>query len=190
MTNRRGICTAGRMKLLIGSVSVAVWLPAPLQAQESTARAVPCRDLPCAVQVDWTRAGGIGSQVPDRRYGNPTLLEERVRARLSERGFARHGGTGEQGLRFLLVPAMGSAMCDEVAGTATDRSCRAILEVEARADGPDELRRGVDIPSRIRNVCSSDRRMPVDRLGDFLGDWIIYALEGKSKGERRPVARC
>jgi hypothetical protein len=32
--------------------------------------------------------------------------------------------------------------------------------------------------------------MPVDRLGDFVADWIIFALEGRAKGERRPIARC
>jgi hypothetical protein len=32
--------------------------------------------------------------------------------------------------------------------------------------------------------------MPVERFGAFIADWIVYALEGRSKGERRPVARC
>jgi hypothetical protein len=32
--------------------------------------------------------------------------------------------------------------------------------------------------------------MPVDRLGVFVADMIVYALEGRAKGERRPVARC
>jgi hypothetical protein len=111
-------------------------------------------------------------------------------ARLTDRGFRNSGSTSAVDLSILLVPDVGIAMCDELAGTATDRSCRAILQIETRVEGPDELRRDVDLPSRIRNQCSSDRVMPVDRLGDFVADWIIFALEGRAKGERRPIARC
>ncbi len=160
----------------------------PAEAQDPAP--VPCRELPCNVMVEWTRAGGVAAQVPDRRYGNPTHLEQSVKGRLTERGFVSHKSTDGQNLRFLLIPSVGRAMCDEVAGTATDMSCRAILEVEARVDGPDELRRDVDLPSRIRNRCPSEKVMGVDRLGIFIGDWIIYALEGRANGERRPVARC
>jgi hypothetical protein len=176
---------------IIGSCLIAgAWLCAPVAAQDAAQKHVSCRDSPCTVLVDWSRAGGIGSQVPDRRYGNPTLLEKVVKARLAEHGFARTESPDEEGLRIVLVPVMGNAMCDEMAGTSTDRSCRAITEIEARVTGPDELRHNVDLPSRIRNRCSADKAMPIDKLGDFVGDWIVYAIEGKAKGDRRPVARC
>jgi hypothetical protein len=179
-----------RTLVVISCLLPSVWLRGRAAAQESEQRPVSCRDRPCSILIDWTRAGGIGAQSPDRRYGNPTLLEKLVKARLAERDFPRIESGAEQDLRVVLVPVLGNAMCDEVAGTSTDRSCRAIVDVEARVDGPDEVRRDVDLPSRIRNRCSSDKVMPIDRLGAFVGDWIVYALEGKAKGDRRPVARC
>lgn len=158
-------------------------------AQEAT-RAAACRDIACAVDVDWTREGGIGGLLPDRRYGNPVAFEESVKASLAARGFTRYNGGGDDDLRITLLPRIGRAMCDEIAGTSTDMSCRAITEVEARLAGREAVRRNVDLPSRIRNRCSSDRAMPVDKFSVFVADWIIYALEGKATGERRPVARC
>lgn len=175
--------------LVIGFLSVA-WARVPLEAQAAEQADVPCRDVPCVVTVDWTREGGPANQVPDRRYGNAAQLEGAIKASLAQRGFANHSGTGSQDLKILLIPDVGNAMCDEMAGTSTDRSCRAVLQIQARLEGPDELRDRVDLPSRIRNQCSSDKVMPVDRLGVFVADWIIYAVEGRAKGERRPVARC
>jgi hypothetical protein len=176
--------------VLITSLLACGMTGVPAAAQNPEQAAVPCRERPCALTIDWTREGGVGNQVPDRRYGNAAQLEARVKARLTERGFRNYGSTSADDLSILLVPDVGNAMCDELAGTATDRSCRAILQIETRVEGPDELRRDVDLPSRIRNQCSSDRVMPVDRLGDFVADWIIFALEGRAKGERRPIARC
>jgi hypothetical protein len=181
------ICTG---LLFASCVAAGATFYEPAVAQEPAQSAVPCRDSPCAVTVDWTREGGLASQVPDRRYGNPTQLEAHVKARLTELGFANHQSANGGALRILVVPGIRNAMCDELAGTTTDMSCRAIVEIEARLEGPDALRRDVDLPSRIRNRCSSDRVMPVDRFGAFIADWIVYALEGRSKGERRPVARC
>jgi hypothetical protein len=146
--------------------------------------------VPCIVTVDWTREGGVSNQVPDRRYGNAAQLEAQVKARLAELGFPDNGSSSPQVLQILLVPSVGRAMCDELAGTSTDMSCRAITDVQARLEGPEQLREDIDLPSRIRNRCSSDRVMPVDRLGVFVADMIVYALEGRAKGERRPVARC
>ena len=151
---------------------------------------VPCRDRGCAVIVDWTRAGGVAAQTPDRRYGNPAQLEQLIKARLSERGYTVHGSNADGDPRFLLIPTVRAAQCDEVAGTATDMSCRAITELELRAEGPRELVTGTDLPSRLRNRCPDQQPMEVDKLGVFLADWIIYAVDGKAKGERRPVARC
>jgi hypothetical protein len=151
---------------------------------------VPCRERPCAVVVDWTRAGGIGSLNPDRRYGNPAQLEELLKGRLTERGYTRHGSTGDQDPRILLQPVVRNAMCDQLPGTATDMSCRAIVEVETRVEGPDDVTRAIDIPSRLRGRCASDQTMAVDQFAVFLADWIIYAVDGRAQGERRPVARC
>lgn len=173
----------------IGFLACA-WLDVPVAAQAAEQASVPCREVPCTLTVDWTREGGPANQVPDRRYGNAAQLEGAIKASLAQRGFSNHSATGTQAVRILLVPDVGNAICDEMAGTATDRSCRAVLQIEARVDGPDELRSKVDLPSRIRNLCSSDKVMPVDRLGVFVADWIIYAVEGRAKGERRPVARC
>jgi hypothetical protein len=179
----------------ISRMVAAAWLACgvfgrPAAAQDGAPRAVPCRELACVVVIDWTRAGGVGAHVPDRRYGNPAQLEETVVERLNERGFDMHGNPSQGSLRILLVPAIAKAMCDEMPGTTTDMSCRAITHVEARTEGPEALQRNVDLPSRIRNSCASDKLMPVDRLGVFIADWIIYALDGKANGERRPVARC
>ena len=176
--------------VLIASCVVAWAVCEPVAAQDDVPGVVPCRDVPCMVTVDWTREGGVSNQVPDRRYGNAAQLEARVKARLTELGFADNGSSSPQVLQILLVPAVGRAMCDELAGTATDMSCRAITDLQARLEGPEELREDIDLPSRIRNRCSSDRVMPVDGLGVFVADMIVYALEGRAKGERRPVARC
>lgn len=185
--------------LVVFQIVALGWAAGRVHAQEAKEKPVPCRDIPCVVIVDWSRAGGVAGQVADRRYGNPADLARLVEARLTERGFGNLGGTEETDLRFRLVPVIGNALCDEMAGTSTDWSCRVIRGIEARADGPDDVRRGVDMPSSIQNLCPGptdartrrlERRMPIDRLGPFVADWIVYALEGKSKGERRPVARC
>lgn len=175
---------------LLSASCMIVFAVCPGAAQDEVPQPVACRDLPCMVMVDWTREGGENSQVPDRRYGNAVQLEARVKARLRELGYTDNGSSSPQVLQILLVPSVGRAMCDEMAGTATDMSCRAITDIQARLEGPENLREGVDLPSRIRNRCSSDRMMPVDRLGVYVADMIVYALEGKAKGERRPVARC
>jgi hypothetical protein len=158
-------------------------------AQESP-RAAPCRDLPCSVTVDWTRQGGIGSLTPDRRYGNPAQLEDRLKARLAERGYTLNASTDPNALVILLQPMINNAMCDQMAGTATDRSCRAVTEVRTRLQGPDHATDGVDLPSSIRNRCASDQAMSVDKLAVFVADFIIYAVDDKAQGGRRPVARC
>lgn len=159
-------------------------------AQDTEQSRVACRDLPCAIVVDWTRAGGVSNQQVDRRYGNPTQLEDLLRARLRERGFTMQGGAENRDLRFLLQPNVRNAMCDHMPGTTTDMSCRAIVEINVRVEGPEQVTRGVDLPSRLRNRCSGDEVMPVDKLATFVADWIAYAVEGKAKGEKRPVARC
>jgi hypothetical protein len=159
-------------------------------AQEELPSAVYCRELPCTVIVDWTHEGGIGSLTPDRRYGNPAQLEEWLKRRLTERGFALYESTDANALRILLQPAIANAMCDQMAGTSTDRSCRAVTRVQARLEGPDEARKGVDLPSNIRNQCGSDQLMGADKLAVFVADYIIYAVEEKAKRGRRPVGRC
>jgi hypothetical protein len=166
-------------------VLAAAW---PAAAQEGAA--VPCRDRPCAVLVDWTRSGGIGSLQPDRRYGNPAQLEELIKADLSSREYTLHGSTDVGDLRIVLVPAVRNAICDQMAGTSTDRSCRAITEIQARVEGPDHVREGIDMPTTIRNRCGSDELMPVDKLAVYVANYITYALDGRERGERRPVGRC
>jgi hypothetical protein len=189
----------GSRRLLVASTYlVLASIPTAIAAQEPAQTQARCRDLPCAVVVDWTKEGGVGNQSPDRRYGNPAQLEERVKARLTERGFQRYGSTDDADLRIVLVPQVRPAMCDELQGTAAgvdtrgfrNTDCKAIAEVEARLQGPDGVTRGIEIPNRIRNRCTSDQMMAVDKLGEFVADWIVYAVEGKSKGEKRPVARC
>ena len=175
---------------LIGVLSLFAcgWMPCAVEAQQQAE--VPCRDRPCAVIVDWTRSGGVAGQMPDRRYGNPAQLEQLMKAQLSERGYVMHTNTGDNDPRFLLIPTVRAAQCDEVAGTATDTSCRAISQLEVRVEGPEPLVAAIELPSRVRNRCPDQQPMPVDKLAAFLTDWIIYAVEGKAKGERRPVARC
>lgn len=176
---------------VLGTLVIGACSHAPAMTQGELENTVPCRDVPCAVVVDWERVGGITNLSADRRYGNPVRLAELVKARLTERGFGNHVNTSvEDELQILLMPRMGNAMCDQMPGTATDMSCRAILEIQARAQGPDRVRREIGLPSRIRNRCSTDQVMPVENLGSFVGDWIIYALEGRWKGERRPIGRC
>lgn len=163
----------------------AAW---PAAAQESGP--VPCKDRPCSVTVDWTRSGGVVALQPDRRYGNPALLEELIKADLTARGYSLHGSTDAGDLRIVLVPAIRNAMCDQMAGTATDRSCRAVTEIQARVEGPDHVREGVDVPTTIRNRCGSDQMMPIDKLAIYVAQYITYALDGKERGERRPTGRC
>jgi hypothetical protein len=180
MQARHGRLASGFLAALVIPSAAVAQQPGP----------IACRDRPCVIRVDWTRAGGIGSQVGDRRYGDPTQFEKLIKARLVELGLSRQQSPDGQALEILLIPVMGSAMCDEMAGTATDRSCQAIVDVEARLSGPDEVRRNVDLPSRIRNRCTSDKTMPVDRMAALVGDWIAYAVEGRARGDRRPVGRC
>lgn len=158
-------------------------------AQEAEGQA-PCREQPCAVIVDWARAGGVANQVSDRRYGNPVRLEELLKADLTELGYALHGSADDQNLRIVLVPVIRNARCDQLPGTTTDMSCRAIVEVQTRIEGPSGVTESVDLPSRLRNRCPGDEVMTVDKLAAFVATWIVYAVEGRAKGDRRPLARC
>lgn len=176
-------------RLLLGPlilVSGAAY--SPVAAQEGGP--VLCKDRPCMIVVDWTRLGGVGNLSPDRRYGQPAQLEERIKSRLTERGYTLYRSAADTDPRFVLIPSLRSASCDELTGTATDMSCRAVNELETRLEGPRELIDAIDLPSRLRNRCTNDQTMSVDRLATFVADWIIYAVDGKAKGERRPVARC
>jgi len=128
--------------------------------------------------------------VPDRRYGNPAQLEDLTRAALTQRGYTLLAGADAGGLRIILQPAVNQAMCDQMAGTSTDMSCQAITEIQARVEGPDAVTDGVDLPSRLRNRCGADRLMTVDQFAVHVAEYIAYAVEGKAKGDRRPVGRC
>jgi hypothetical protein len=178
-----------RWSIPFGASFLAVALAGPLSAQESP-QPVPCKTRPCEVFVDWTREGGVAAMTPDRRYGNPAQFEEWLKAALTERGYPLHASTDTDVVRIVLQPSIDNAICDQLPGTATDMSCRAVTDVQARVEGPDALTDGIDLPSRIRNRCGSDQLMPVDRLATFVAEYIIYAVEGKAKGERRPVGRC
>jgi hypothetical protein len=177
-----------RETFLIAGIMTAATLTSA--AAQEPAAAVSCRDRPCALVVDWSKTDGIGSLSPDRRYGNPAELEARVIQALKERGFVRLGSVDSNDLRILLQPVIRNAMCDELPGTATDMSCKAITEIQTRPEGPDAVREGIDLPSRIRNRCGADRIAAVDKFAVHVAEYIIYAVEGKAKGERRPVARC
>lgn len=178
--------SCGRI-LMVPIALVALTLPV---AAQDEAGPVACKDRPCVLTVDWTRSGGLASLTPDRRYGNPAQLEEWVRAQLTQRGYPLHSSTDGGVVRIVLTPMIRNAMCDQMAGTATDRSCRAVTEIETRVEGPEQVTSSIELPSRLRNRCGSDQIMPVDKLATFVADYIIYAVEGKSKGERRPTGRC
>lgn len=161
----------------------------PVVSAQEPAAPTPCRDRPCSVLVDWTRQGGVTSLRPDRRYGNPATLGDLVKSALRERGYRL--AEGEDVVpRIVLRPTIRNAMCDQLPGTATDNSCQAVTEIETRVDGPEELAKSIDLPSRIRNRCGADQVMPVHRLAAYVAEYIGYAIEGKANGEKRPVARC
>jgi hypothetical protein len=177
-----------RTTTLLFALAAVAGAVRPVAAQDPPG--VLCKELPCSVVIDWTRNGGIGNVRPDRRYGNPAQLEEFVKARLTERGYVMFGSEDERDLRIRLSPVIRNAMCDQMAGTSTDRSCQAVTEIEVRLEGPGEVTSRVELPARLRNRCPGEEVMPADKLGTFVADWIIFAVDGHAKGERRPVARC
>lgn len=173
--------------LLLAVATLTV--PGRATAQDAQAP-VSCRDRPCALVFDWTRQGGLGGLTPDRRYGNPAQLEEWTRAALKERGFNQLDSASSADLRIRLLPTIRNAMCDQMPGTSTDMSCRAVTEIQVRLEGPDTATDGIDLPNRLRNRCGSDQLMPTDKLAVYVAEYIAWALDGKAKGERRPVGHC
>ncbi len=111
-----------------------------------------------------------------------------MKSALTERGYALQGEDAVP--RIVLRPVLRSAMCDQMPGTTTDNSCQAIMEVETRVDGPEEVAESIELPRLIRNRCGADQVMPVHRLAAYVAEYIGYAIDGKARGDKRPVGRC
>ncbi len=156
-------------------------------AQEAPATAAPCRTSACRIVFDW---GGesAASHGSDRRYGPAADVEILLPKLLSERGL-RVITTGDAPILVTVRPKVRRAMCDQMAGTDTDYSCKTIGEMQIQFASSDSVRAPNSI--RVTNRCGAgDTFMTVAEFARLTADLVTYQLaEEKTRG-RRPGSKC
>lgn len=156
-------------------------------AQESPATAAPCRSAACRIVFDW---GGesAASHGSDRRYGPAADVEILLPRLLSERGL-RVVTTGEAPILVTVRPKVRRAMCDQMAGTDTDYSCKTIGEIQIQFASSDSVRAPNSI--RVTNRCGAgDTFMTVAEFARLTADMVTYQLADEKTRGRRPGSKC
>jgi len=109
---------------LLGVLGVTVVLAAPAGAQTT---AIPCKNAPCVMALDWGSGMTSSSYPPDRRYGSGDDFESRFRTAMGAHGYQLREGPIEGAMAMNLRPTMKSkVMCDAMAGINPDMNCTAI----------------------------------------------------------------
>lgn len=156
-------------------------------AQDAPGSPAPCRSAACRIVFDW---GGesAASHGSDRRYGPAADVEILLPKLLSERGL-RVITTGEAPILVTVRPKVRRAMCDQMAGTDTDYSCKTIGEIQIQFASSDSVRAPNSI--RVTNRCGAgDTFMTVAEFARLTADMMTYQLaEEKTRG-RRPGSKC
>lgn len=148
-----------------------------------------CRDGPCLVTYDWGAGATPASFGADRRYGPAADIEPLLRQHLREHGL-RIVESGDDAMRLTVRISMVNAMCDQMAGTSTDMSCRTINEMVIQFSAPSA---DVKAPGamRVANRCGAgDMKMTVAQMAQYAADYLSYNLAKERKGLKRAVARC
>lgn len=159
-------------------------------AQDSTAATAtgPCRSITCQIIWDW---GGQSASTygQDRRYGPATDLEVLIPQFLRDAGLKVSPSAGLP-LQMTLRPRMRNAMCDIMAGTGTDMTCRTISDLAVQFTSSDS---SVKAPGavRITNRCAAgDKFMSIREFSRYASDLVIYNLTDEKSRGRRPASRC
>lgn len=157
------------------------------EAQDVPASPAPCRSAACRIVFDWGGASAA-SHGSDRRYGPAADLEILLPQLLTERGL-RIITTGEAPILVTVRPKVRRAMCDQMAGTDTDYSCKTIGEIQVQFASSDSVRAPNSI--RVTNRCGAgDTFMTVADFSRLTADMVTYQLaEEKTRG-RRPGSKC
>lgn len=160
------------------------------QAQEAAPQAAgPCRDAPCRVTYDWGSGATAATYGSDRRYGAAVDLEQLFKEVLQGNGL-RIVESGDGATLITVRIKMARAMCDQMAGTSTDRSCQTVDELMIQFSSPDPA---VKPPGgmRVANRCGAgDTKMTVAQMARYAGDYVTYQLAVDKKAAKRAVARC
>ncbi len=168
------------------ALSVAFSGATSAAAQDSTS--LPCRVTVCALNVDWTP--GTAPTTVDRRYGTVSELEQRVIDQLIGAGYRFERNSADAQLTIRIRPQLIRAMCDVMAGTNPDMSCRTFGE--ARIEVLD-VKPGMKAPRsiRVRGQCGADQVMDVPRFSEYVAAMLDYEFR-RAAGEdpRRPPTRC
>lgn len=174
------------MRRVIVSAFAVLLVAVPAAAQDAP-QSTPCRSAPCRIAFDW---GGesAASHGSDRRYGPASDLETLLPRLLSERGM-RVVTSGEAALVMTVRPKVRRAMCDAMAGTSTDYSCRTIGEIAITFAATDTAKAPNAV--RVTNRCGAgDTFMTVADFARFTADMLAYQLADEKSRGRRPASKC
>ncbi|MGQ0647240.1 MAG: hypothetical protein ACT4P7_06685 [Gemmatimonadaceae bacterium] len=178
-----------RVILSLGCVLAAGVLPDEAVGQDVPTPTGPCRDAPCRLMIDWGAGTSAASYGADRRYGPAADIEPLLKQYLTEHRL-RMVESGADAMLVTVRPTVKNAMCDQMAGTSTDMSCRTIDELTIQFTSSDPA---VKAPGsmRVANRCGAgDTKMTVAQMARYAADFMAYNLAVDKKGLKRAVARC
>lgn len=169
------------------AMAVAITLAAAAADAQDAPAAGPCRSNLCVIAFDWG-SQSAASHGSDRRYGPAADLESHLPRLLEERGL-RVATAGSAVLTMTVRPKVRFAMCDQMAGTDTNYTCKTISEVQIQFMSSDTTRTPNAV--RVTNRCGAgDTFMTVMDFARYTADMVAYQLaEDKSRG-RRPTSKC
>lgn len=175
------------MRRAVISALAAVLTAAPVLAQDAPQTAGQCRGAPCRITFDWggESAASFGA---DRRYGPASDIETLLPQLLAERGL-RVVSSGDAPLVMTVRPKVRRAMCDAMAGTSTDYSCRTIGEIQIQFATTDTAKAPNAL--RVTNRCGAgDTFMTVAVFARYTADMLAYQLADEKSRGRRPASKC
>jgi hypothetical protein len=172
----------------ISRVIAAAFLVAAATAG-AQAPAVPCKGLPCSLVIDWGVGKAVNDMPPDRRFGSPEDFDKALRAALAGHEMIASSATGAVSIRVQATYKT-RVLCDDMPGTAPDRSCATIGEAIANF-GSDDKALALSSAVRMINRCgASEAVMSMKQFGAFVGEMIWYSLEGAKQAAKKPSGKC
>lgn len=160
-----------------------------LRAQSATPAA--CRDVVCAIVLDWGPGKTSASYPPDRRHGSGDDFEQRFAAALRERGYRITADPSGAALTLTVRPVMRSRVaCDRVTGLNPDLTCTAMSDVALNFAAADAAMKA---PAAIRviNRCgATDTYMTHRAFAEYAAATLWWELEGRAARADRPRAIC
>jgi hypothetical protein len=153
------------------------------------APAVPCKGMPCSLVIDWGVGKAMNDMPPDRRYGSPEDFDKAVRAAMAGHEMVASTAGGAVSIRVQATYKT-RVLCDDMPGTAPDRSCATIGEAIANF-GSDDKSLALPASARMINRCgASEAVMTMKQFGAYVGEMIWYSLEGAKHDAKKPSGKC